>query len=298
MAVGDGAAASARGVDSWLHELAPAGGLAPKAATVVDVLRSQPRVASYASTAEVARLAGANVATVTRTAQALGFSGWPALQQELRARYLSSLSAPEVAAEHANVGTPFNDSLRRDLDALSVLVRRLPRERVDAVVAALAAAGRTVVAAAGSYAAVGTALVHNGRLAGYDLHLAVDEADLANSVARLGPGDVLVVVSFWRLYESAVRAAEQAHERGATVVALTDSASSTLARLADHLLVVPAEGVAFFPSLTCGIAVAHALVAQLASAHPERTRESIEAAEAGWAKQRLLHRSPQSRRQR
>jgi DNA-binding MurR/RpiR family transcriptional regulator len=284
------------GIDAWLRGLAPSGGLARKAETVVDVLRRRPRLASYASTAEVARLAGANVGTVTRTAQALGFAGWPALQQELRARYLSSLSAPEVAAEHATGTTPSGDSLRRDLEGLSLATRRLPPEQLSEVARAIAAAGRTVVAAAGSYAAVGTVLVHNGGLAGYDLHLAVDEAGLANAASRLGPQDVLVVISFWRLYESAVRAAEQARRAGATVVALTDSASSALAQLAHHVLVVPAEGVAFFPSLTCGVAVAQALVAELAGVDPGLTRRTIEAAEASWGALGLLHRKPRSRR--
>lgn len=284
------------GIEAWLRDLAPPGGLARKGETVVDVLRRRPRLASYASTAEVARLAGANVGTVTRTAQALGFAGWPALQQELRARYLSSLSAPEVAAEHAAGTTSSGDSLRRDLDGLSLAARRLSGGQLPEVARVVAGAERTVVAAAGSYAAVGTVLVHNGGLAGYDLHLAVDEADLANATSRLGPDDVLVVVSFWRLYESAVRAAEHARRAGATVVALTDSASSPLARLAHHVLVVPAEGVAFFPSLTSGVAVAQALVAELAGVDPGRTRRSIEAAEVTWAALGLLHRTPRSRR--
>ncbi|MEV0347890.1 MurR/RpiR family transcriptional regulator [Nonomuraea sp. NPDC050680] len=277
----------------WLRERVPERGLRPKAAALLEVLLSQPRRASFASAAELAQLAGVNVATVTRTAQALGFAGWPALQQELRARYLSSLSAPQVAAEHSGAGSPSSRSLRRDLDSLALLNRRLDEGVLRTIAEAVAAAGRTVIVADGSYAAVGMALAHNARLAGYPVAAVTSgDAELANSVAAIGPGDVLIAISFWRLYESTVLAANEARARGVRVFALTDAASPALANAAEEVVMVPAEGVAFFPSLTAGMAVAQALVTQLATVDPARTSASIETAEGMWSKFGLLHRRP------
>ncbi|MFI6789627.1 MurR/RpiR family transcriptional regulator [Nonomuraea sp. NPDC050383] len=279
--------------DEWLRARVPGRGLRPKAAAVLDVLVSQPRRASYGSAAELAQLAGVNVATVTRTAQALGFAGWPALQQELRARYLSSLSAGQVAAEHAGAGSPSSRSLRRDLDGLALLARRLDERVLLTIAEAVAAARRTVVVADGSYAAVGLALAHNARLAGYPVAaVTAGDAELANAVAALGPEDVLIAISFWRLYESTVLAAHEARSRGTRVFALTDAASPALAAAAEEVVMVPAEGEAFFPSLTAGIAVAQALVTQLAAVDPAHTGASIEAAEAMWSRFGLLHRRP------
>ncbi|MET7460912.1 MurR/RpiR family transcriptional regulator [Nonomuraea sp. NPDC005501] len=277
--------------DEWLRARVPGRGLRPKAAAVLDVLVSQPRRASYGSAAELAQLAGVNVATVTRTAQALGFAGWPALQQELRARYLSSLSAGQVAAEHAGAGSPSSRSLRRDLDGLALLARRLDERVLLTIAEAVAAARRTVVVADGSYAAVGLALAHNARLAGYPVAaVTAGDAELANAVAALGPEDVLIAISFWRLYESTVLAAHEARSRGTRVFALTDAASPALAAAAEEVVMVPAEGEAFFPSLTAGIAVAQALVTQLAAVDPAHTGASIEAAESMWSRFGLLHR--------
>ena len=277
----------------WLRDRMPERGLRPKASAVLRVLLSQPRRASFGSAAELAQLAGVNVATVTRTAQALGFAGWPALQQELRARYLSSLSAPQVAAEHRAEGSPGSRSLRHDLDSLAQLSRRLDEEALRTIAEAVAAAGRTVIVADGSYAAVGIALAHNARLAGYPVAVVTGgDAELANSVAAIGPGDVLIAISFWRLYESTVLAANEARARGARVFALTDVAVPGLANAAEAVVMVPAEGVAFFPSLTAGMAVAQALVTQLATVDPARTSASIERAEGMWSKFGLLHRRP------
>ncbi len=284
---------SADSYEDWLRERLPVRGLRGKAAAVLEVLLSQPRRASFGSAQELAQLAGVNVATVTRTAQALGFAGWPALQQELRARYLSSLSAGQVAAEHRGTGSPSSRSLRRDLDSLAVLNRRLDESVLLTIAEAMAAARHTVIVADGSYAAVGLALAHNARLAGYPVRaVTAGDAELANAMAAIGEGDVLIAISFWRLYQSTVLAANEARSRGVRVFALTDAASPALASAAEQVVIVPAEGEAFFPSLMAGIAVAQALVTQLAAVDPARTGASIEAAEAMWAKFGLLHRRP------
>lgn len=279
-------------VETWLRARVPERGLRAKGAAVLEVLVTQPRRASYGSAAETAELAGVNVATVSRTAQLLGFSGWSQLQQELRARYLASLSAPDVAAAHHAEGEPAGASLRRDLDSLAVLSRRLDAQLVRTVAEAIARARRTLIVAHGSYVAVGSALGHNARLAGYDAAVVRDDADLANSIARVEPGDVLVAISFWRLYQSTVTAAEEAHDRGARVFVLTDAASPALADAAEQVVLIPAEGVGFFPSLVPGLAVAQAIAAHLSTVDPDRTRRAVEAAEAQWSRFGLLHRTP------
>ena len=281
-------------LSAWLASCAPAAGLSAKSRAVVHVLVTKPRTASYGGAAEVADLAGANVATVTRTAQSLGFEGWPALQQELRARYLSSLSAPQVAAEHGRLpdgaGTA---SLRRDVDALAVLSRGPAARTLREVAAAIAAARRTLVVASGSYAGVGLPLAHNAVLAGYDVQFHDgSSAATVNALAACGEGDVVVAISFWRLYTSAVRVARTAAARGATVCVLTDSASGPLAAAARHVLVVPAEGVSFFPSLTPALSLTQALVAELAALDPERTRRSVDRSDQLWDEFGLLDRAP------
>lgn len=285
------------GLDAWLRWHVPDKGLKPKAASVLDVLLTQPRRASYGSAAEVAELAGANTATVTRTAQALGFAGWPALRQELRARYLAALSAPEVAGEHTAIGEtapPSAAAVHRDVENLALLARRMDTEAVHALAGAIAAARRTIVVAIGSYSAVGVALAHNAQLAGYDVTLAsgYGGGGPANAIAAMTGQDVLVAISFWRLNQASVVAAEQASACGARVFALTDAAGPVLTRAAERVLLVPAEGAGFFPSMTAGLALAQAVVTDLAAIDPARTRTATEHAEAQWARFGLLHRQP------
>jgi DNA-binding MurR/RpiR family transcriptional regulator len=277
-------------LQEWLAPKLPAR-LGSKSAAVVDVILSQPTRASYGTVQEMADLAGVNMATVTRVAQSLGYQGWPPFQRELRARYLSHLSAPEVAEEHGDSDSHSAASFRRDLDNLAVLTRQADHEAIAKFAAAVAGARRTYVLGDGSYAALALAMAHNSRLAGYDVEAIIaGGSDVANRMAYLTGDDVLVVISFWRLYQTAVLSSEVAKQKGAQVFAVTDALSPSLEKNVDGVIVVPAEGASFFPSMTCGLAAIQALVTEIAAVDPARTRRTVAAAEQQWQQFSLLHR--------
>lgn len=287
---GDGAVEvdSLRG---WIEGKIPSRGLGTKSAAVLATVLSQPARASYGTVQEVASLSGVNVATVTRTAQTLGYGGWPVFQREVRARYLSHLSASEVADQHADISSPASTSLRQDLDSLAVLIRQLDLKQLDAVAVAIATARRTYIVSDGSYGALAMAMAHNARLAGYDVEWVIGGAsDVANRMAYLDPADMVIVISFWRIYETAVIASKVAHEKGAGLYVITDAITAALERIADGVVIVPAEGVSFFPSMTSGLAAVQAIVARLASINPSKTRQTVAAAESQWQRFSLLHR--------
>ena len=274
---------------SWLEGRRPER-VGRKTAAVLSVVASQPARASYGTVQEIALLASVNIATVTRTAQALGFRGWSEFQRDLRAVYLSHLSAPEVAQQHASHGRPAAGSLQQDRENLVLFSRSEGGETLQAAAALVAGARRTWVVAEGSFAAVALAMTHNTRLAGYEAEAVLEGGvGIANRLAQTTRDDTVVVISLWRLYQGSVHAAKEARRRGAKVVVVTDVASPVLRDVADVLVTVPAEGVAFFPSLTCSIAAVQAIVSELAAIDTERTRAAVQAAEDEWREFSLLH---------
>jgi len=72
-----------------------------------------------------------------------------------------------------------------------------------------------------------------------------------------------------------VRAVAFAHERGARVIAVSNSRSSPLARNASGLLLVPTESPQFFPSYTAAMAVLETLVAFIVAGGDKRTVAKI-----------------------
>ena len=272
----DPGAARQFSVEDWLRQLSGPRVLSRAVHGVLQAAIANPEFASYASAMDLAGSAGVNVATVTRAAQAVGFSGWPELRQEIRARFLGLLTASEVATVHGShsTGRPFDDALTRHIEALNSIRKTLDRRAVHQFAKAVATAERRMIVASGSFVAIGKVLAHNASLAGYRCDLLDDPATLANAIAELTSSDVLVAITFWRLYNLTITAARQAKTRGATVCVISDRTKSPVADLADHLLVVPAEGTSFFPSTVPGLAIVDGLCAELGAFDAARTARS------------------------
>jgi DNA-binding MurR/RpiR family transcriptional regulator len=282
-------------IEDWLAQRVADARLGPAARRVAEIVATQPHLASYASTADVAERAGVNVATVVRTARSLGFTGWPDLRLELRSRYLGSLSANQVLAEHEWQGTddPIVAAVRRDLENLETLARTVDGDALRALAASIHAADRTVVVGSGTFAAPGMQLVHAGTTMGLDMRLERHFGTaLANTVSRLRDGDVFVAVNFWWLPQQLLDATEVASECGATVGVITDQRTSALTETAAHVVVVPSEGASSFPSLTSAMSVTNALLGELARLGDGAVQRATSRSESTWRRMRLFHRQP------
>ncbi|MEU0493217.1 MurR/RpiR family transcriptional regulator [Nocardiopsis sp. NPDC006139] len=274
----------------WIEAALGDGRLGRAAERVVRVLRDEQKFASYASTAEVAERAGVNVATVVRAAQTLGFSGWPALRLELRSRYLASLSAGEVLAEHAGSDAdPVRAAFRADREGLRGLEATIEPDRVRALAAAIHGARRTGVVGSGTFAAPGLQLAHAAGIMGYDVvRFEVGGTALVSALARMGPEDLFLACDLWRLPTALRSAARVAAGRSVPVAVITDRRDSPLAQGAAHVLLVPSEGVGMFPSLTPAMSVIHAVLAELARIGGERVLRAVRDTERLWEETELF----------
>lgn len=273
----------------WLDSRVQGRRIAGRQMQVIGILRSQPRLASYGSVSDIAAAAASNASTVTRTAQSLGYKGWTDFQFELRSRFLASLSAVEIAAEHSSHATsPARNAVSMDRANLAHFERTLDVGTVHAIAKAIAGARRTFIVAAGSYAIPGKALEHTATIAGYSVrHLDADA--LPNAMARLEAEDLVIAISLWRVNDGTMRALEIARTIGTPIVSITDSASSPVATHAAERIVVPTEGAGFFPSLTGAVTAVQAIAVELASLDPERTKGSIAATERAWEQMKIMH---------
>ncbi|UQS27996.1 MurR/RpiR family transcriptional regulator [Amycolatopsis thermalba] len=222
-------------------------------------------MSTQATTAVIAERAGVNASTVVRTAHALGFDGWPALRSGIRTRYLATLSAHQVLAEHnGSVSDPVTGAIQQDLRNLEALAHGLDVADVHRAAHLLLESRRVVVTGSGTFAAPGLQLTHTCTTLGLDFILERHGGtQLANRVATLTTDDCFVIFSFWRLPRELLAAARIARDNGARVIVVTDRRSSQLVPLADVTMVIPSEGVAALPSITPAIVVVHALTAKM-----------------------------------
>lgn len=250
---------------------------------VIDAIVRNPQLIPFADTAEIAGRADVNNSTVVRTAQALGYRGWPDLQRELRARYLLAISSEDTLNEHGTPQTPMHQALEQDIANLRQTLELNTQDEAETAVAMLAAADSILVLGVGSFAGPASVLAHLGRTMGYRItHEARASVHFASATNSLGPGDVVVIINLWRTVKQVAAIAGAVRETGAKVLAITDMRRGPLAAVADHLLIVPSEGISFFQSVTAATSVVYGLLAGMEAAHPDRSRAALRRTHELW----------------
>lgn len=277
----DAVAAPAEPGREWLAGLLEGIRLTPRGHDVARLLATNPRAGAFLPASQVAKETGVNVATVVRFAQGLGFSGWKEFQLNFRHHYLGSFLPSDLVRDRsASRDSPFDTALHRDVLNLQAAQSTVDRAMLQASVDCILAAGRTLVVSSGSYSVAGHVLAHQASVMGLDVRLETrGGAHLIAAMQALDEGDCVIGISFWRLVKHVVVAVQEAHRRGVTTIAVTDSIFSPLARAATHTLMVPSESVSFFQSMTAPLAVIYGLLAELHAQSGDKADAKVAEAE-------------------
>ena len=234
------------------------------------VLRHGNAIALY-SMRDSARAAGVTPATMTRLAQRLGFDGFESLRAPFR-RQLAVVSSTDV--DRVVVRGSGNNPGRGDVIGP---LNRLQQANVASVTSLnnagdVEAAAQTIVDAPQVYF-LGMRVCHGvafymayayGLVRANGSLLTSNGGTLNDQVARIDGDSVLVAVSQSPYTRQTVEVVGLARGRGASVVALTDSPLSPLARGARHVLLYDTASNAYFHSTTGAHALAEALTATIA----------------------------------
>jgi DNA-binding MurR/RpiR family transcriptional regulator len=244
------------------------------------------------SAEEIASVTGTSVAAVNRFARAAGFEGFThlkaALGEELQSTVapLGKLRPPKTRAAKAKAPAAIDpEGLKRALAASGI-------QR---------AAGRLLKARQVLLLGLGTSTY----LAGYASHVLTPylarvwtvageggTEEAARRLARCGRGDVLVAISLPRYSRDTVRLAAFARERGAHVIAITDTPEAPLASAADAVLTAPSEHPVMPSSAVGALALIEALAVAVMSLNPGAVRIARELSELVASHLTTQHREP------
>jgi DNA-binding MurR/RpiR family transcriptional regulator len=236
--------------------------------------------AAFQTAEELARRADTSSSTVVRFSQALGFEGYPELQQAAIEEYRSrgpvegtTPSAPLFDFDHSE----FEASLAADHANVEETVRNLTREQVEACVTALAAANRVMIVGMDQLAFFASYLRH--LLALLDIRAEVVASPRQDSITRLSRVDedsLVIAFSAGRAHPIVVRAMKLAKHRGAATMAITDATLSDIGQHSDLTLYYSSNGPSFTRSNTSLLAIvqalAHGVYARDKGAYKDRIR--------------------------
>ena len=254
--------------------------------------RSQKDVAQYVvdhldevafhTAEELARRASTSSSTVVRFSQALGFEGFPELQEAAREEYRHHhrTGAPdgfETAPLFSLDQTPFEQAVAADHVNVEETARKVSRSEVEGAIEAIATAGRLLIAGTDQMAFFASYLRHLLMLLDVRAEIAASPSQEALSrLGRIDEGTLVIGLSAGRPHPLVVRAMKIARHRKAATLAIVDATLSEVSKLSERTLYYSSNSPAFVRShaglLTLLQALAYGVYSRDAAQYDDRIR--------------------------
>ena len=240
--------------------------------------------AAFQTAEELARRADTSSSTVVRFSQALGFDGFPELQEAARDEYKRRSHAPGSSSGEGSESalltlgnSEFETALATDLVNLDESARRVTLNDVQEVAGLIARAERVVMVGVDQMAFFASYLRH--LLSLLDLRAEVVASASQEALARLARIDEeTLVITFCsgRPHALVLRAAKLARKRECATVAVSDASISELTKLSDHCLYYSSNSPSYTRShaalLSLIQALAYAVYSNDEAAYEERIK--------------------------
>ena len=238
--------------------------------------------AAFLTAEELARRASTSSSTVVRFSQALGFDGYPELQQSAIEEYRTATATEAAPAAQSGSlfdfdHSEFEASLGTDHANLEETARSLTREQIEASVSALATSQRVVIVGVDQMAFFASYLRH--MLSLLDIRAEIVASTGGESLQRLGRIDedtLVIALSAGRAHPLLLRAMKLALHRRARTLAISDATMSEVGEHAELTLYYSSNSPSFARSNTSLMALvqalAHGVYARDEAAHRDRIR--------------------------
>lgn len=254
---------------------------------IANYVKQHYEKAAFMTAAVLGDTVGVSESTVVRFAAEMGYDGYPDLQKHLRdlvKNRLTSVQRMEVAKTRYGDADMLNAAFAADIEMIRTTRDQISREAFQASVNALSRAKRIYIIGVRSSAALAKFAAFYFNLVHDRVHLvdASSTSEVFEQIYRITRDDVCLAISFPRYSKQTVLALQFIRERGADVVAVTDSENSPLAEHATYLLTARSNMVSFVDSLTAPLSLLNALIAAVAQHKQEEVAENLQTLENIW----------------
>jgi DNA-binding MurR/RpiR family transcriptional regulator len=260
-----------------------------------DFSRSQKEVARYIvdhldeaafqTAEELARRASTSSSTVVRFSQALGFEGYPELQQAAIEEYRHKVAGGNGTGAATKSDSPlfsfdhsdFEASLGSDHANVEETARSLTREQIESSVSALANSRRVIIVGVEQMAFFASYLRH--LLGLLDIRAEIVASTNQEALGRLNRMDedsLVVAISAGKAHPLILRALKLARHRRARSLSITDATLSDVAEHSELVLYYSSNSPSYIRSnaalMSLVQALAHGVYAKDEAAHRDRIR--------------------------
>lgn len=242
--------------------------------------------AAFMTAAKLGVAVGVSESTVVRFASEIGFSGYPKLQkalQELIKNKLTTVQRLELRNDYFTDGDALKGVLKADMENIRATLEKINQNTFQNVVKSIFEAKRIYIIGLRSSTAIAEFLgfylniiLQNVKVVSYGI------SDVFEQMISVGEGDLVIGIGFPRYAAKTIDALEFSRDRGAKVVALTDSLLSPLATKADYTLIAQSNMASFVDSLVAPLSVINALIIAVGMREKENISDVFANLEQIW----------------
>ncbi len=268
--------------------------LTPSQKKLLNYILANDEEAIFLTIQELSQRVKVSVATVVRLAKALGYTGFPEFQQELRVLFREKLTTVSRLQKAARRETGAENVLvkifQQDIENITETMKQVSVDDFRNFVEALNIAKRIVI--------IGLRSAHSlAVLMGVALEFLQRDVwivtpgigDMWDRLLGLRKDDVVVGICFPRYTKETVEVLRFAHEKGIQTLAITDSPISPLARYAECILPARCKMDSFIESFTAALSLINAIVTAAGVYRKDATMNSLKTLEAFWQDRRIYY---------
>jgi DNA-binding MurR/RpiR family transcriptional regulator len=232
---------------------------------IADVILQDPETAAFFNVAQLAKQAGVSDSTVTRFSTFLGYTGFPALSQQLQAMVRLRLTTKErlersQSIQHEDEASIFFSSLEDDVQNLKLMIYQLDAASLRRSADMLDRAEKIALVCSRSAVALGVFFEFYLNIFGKQPMVLTGEPRTMDVMNRFGPSDVVVGIGFSRYSRFTVDSLRYFKNLGVPTIAITDYASSPLSQYALETLYCPTGIASHMDSFVAPLALIQALL--------------------------------------
>lgn len=243
--------------------------------------------AAFMTASKLGKTVNVSESTVVRFAAELGFDGYPSMQkslQEMIRNKLTSVQRIEVSRDRMGKQDIMSTVMQSDIEKIRMTLEETDRKSFTDAVDTIAGAGRLFVLGVRSASALADFMSYYFRFMIDDV-IPVDTSAMSEvfeQILKVKEGDVFIGLSFPRYSKRTVKAMQYAKDRGAKVIAITDSATSPLTASADVSLLAKSDMASFVDSLVAPLSLVNALIVAVGAKKNEQLESTLSTLEQIW----------------
>lgn len=230
---------------------------------IAEYITSDYDKAAFMTAAKLGDTVGVSESTVVRFANALGFSGYPSLQESLQELIKNKLTTVQRLGmeDFSDKKNLIKQVVRTDINNMKDTLENLDNEIFYKIIDEISNAKRVYILGLRSSTALAgylgfylSFILENVKVVSFGM------SDIFEQLLKVSKDDVVIGISYPRYSKKTLDALKYVKEQGSTIVGISDGNLSPVSKMSDYNLEVKSNMISFVDSLVAPLSIINALI--------------------------------------